>query len=217
MPDLTPIASAQHGWPVSIVFSTGCPRSGTTLVAQMLANGVAYTYQRVIEGSAANPVVSSTGLVDLVDTFRSQRVQIVRTVREPLDVAQSYWSVNAKVYAGYLDELVRVIVATVWAERDNVARQRVRLADVDLGDRLVQFRYEDLGDPARRGPVLDRLTEHLPAPLVNRIRFANFIDEHWHVKPLGDGRLTQGRGGQSVIPEPYLTRIVEQLPAPERV
>lgn len=183
---------------IPTVVSFGCPRSGTTFLHHCLcglSDGAA-SVLKLTESNGLHPAQSRTGLWELARLFRGNRLALVRIVRRPADIAESFLAARQAALRVSMPGLARNsdgdIARWVREESTSVMCQRPMVAE-EPHVLFVEVRYESLADDrARRGLVadlgrtpiedsaaLDRVLERLRA---------------FGTGPVRKGRLSEGLG-----------------------
>ncbi len=123
-----------------LIFSFGCPRSGTTLLKTILGD-VTDSHQKISEGSPFHPCQSDLGLLDIRRLFRDHETKFVRIVRDPMQVAESFVAARSDVFGDEMEGLRKhsdqKVVEFVLGEFYGVNVQREA-----LGDSLVELSYD---------------------------------------------------------------------------
>lgn len=120
----------------AVVVNYGCPRSGTTFMRHILKRLSGVFAFKLAEGRVLHPCQSGDGLVELHKILRHKRLVLVRTVRHPLELAESFVALRdprlheaggvPENLAKFSDERA---VEFVRLESENTARQRAALLD----------------------------------------------------------------------------------------
>ena len=180
---------------VVIVF--GCPRSGTTYTAKVVSAMRSAFTSKLPEQRMLHPCQTRKGLIDLTKWFRRNRLVLVRTVRDPMEVCESFEAlrtsadINEPVMSEYTDEDV------LWWVRNESAyfnHQFQWLHDyAPPHHRLVQIRYERLRTMQGRVNFAYDVTDGLEDPEDDYARimeaFARYEDT-----PVRHGRMSAGLG-----------------------
>ena len=163
----------------TIIFTYGCPRSGTTFVQRLFANlGAEYVVEKIREGDKAHPCQTDTGLLMLAQLFRDRNVVFVRSVRSPLGIFESFYAAkhihettgSLGGLAGNTDERIRKFILD---ERNNtstqvlehsmlVEREGVNAATLGRLD-IVEFDYDTMRDRSVQHEFIANVCEHVHA------------------------------------------------------
>lgn len=165
-----------------ILINFGCPRSGTTFAHYcMSALGKQATVIKLNEHHALHPVHSRTGLYDLARLFATERLILVRTVRHPMEIAESFLA--TRQHGDGSSGLARKSDDEIWRmvaeESTSVMVQRPLLEEV--GVPLIEVRYEEFPGLA------DKLGAHLDTkPMAERLAY-------YRTESVREGRLLHGQ------------------------
>ena len=188
----------------TIVINYGSPRSGTTFLShvfdQLSDSVLAF---KLTEARILHPCQSEDGLIELHTLLRKKHVVLVRTVRHPMEVAESFlalqnpatWPPDAK-RPGLANFTNARFAGFVTRESENTALQRPALLAPDYRHRglsFIEIRYEDLADGAGQEEFARLVAEKLPEPDTN---FQILVDalRDYGENPVGVGRLFAGGG-----------------------
>lgn len=180
-----------------IVFSFGCPRSGTTFMQQALAKLKTPLTEKIGEGSLLHPCRSHDGLRTLSHLFASRPVVFVRTVRHPVEIAASFVAARhlteeePESFSGLAKNSDADVLRFVRSESVSVADQREHFAETDWPHELIEVRYEDLSAKDYREIVASKIvsasgvTDKEKWPLIAKL-------DTFGVRPTRPGRLSHG-------------------------
>jgi len=187
----------------TVVVNYGCPRSGTTFMRNVLGRLQGVFAFKLAEGRHLHPYKNPDGLVDLHRMLRHRRLVLIRTVRHPLEIAESFAALRdpqlhevdgapmnlAKFRDPKAVEFIRI-------ESENTALQRAALLEPEHkheGLWFIEIRYEDLADAKKRARFVRQVTDPLPTPEKNHEILARALTE-FGTKPIRRGRLRAGLG-----------------------
>lgn len=148
-----------------VVFSFGCPRSGTTFLQRSLSVLTGALTEKIGEGSMLHPWRSPDGLTDLSHLFSSRRVAFVRVVRHPVEVAASFIATRGLAerdpgsFEGLAWNSSRDIVRYVRLESASSTVQCRKIRENDRGHDAIKVRYERLKDREYRSEVARRVCD----------------------------------------------------------
>lgn len=203
------------------VFNFGCPRSGTTFMARCISALREPFTCKLIEHSDLHPCQSQDGLRELSVALEDRRMVLVRTVRHPMEMADSFVVMRRDGIAqktgdisDYSDERV---VEWIKAESRHAAIQREWFSHRGGADhRWVQVRYESLTTREGREAAAARITD---AAGINAVGRELLLEE---LETFGDpdevaqiGRLSEGvdramSETQRAFFEPRLRAVMER-------
>ena len=164
----------------TIIFSFGCPRSGTTFVRSLLLGVSGFEYERIREGDLVHPCRSGDGLIGLTELFRDRNVIFIRSVRSPREIFESFYA--GRKLRGRHHEMAAIakyddagIFKYIDAERKNFEynkRLHAKLlkrwiADDVIGYRfdVVEFDYDNMNEESCKREFLKELKTYLPSAL----------------------------------------------------
>lgn len=131
----------------TIVISFGCPRSGTMFMRNTLHDHLPCFSVKLPEMVDLHPAQSDTGLLALSGLFYKRRLVLVRTVRHPLEIVESFVHLRmAKERAPRARDDDRRVRRWIEDESRGVMRQRLELGEMlsERRHRLIEVRYESL-------------------------------------------------------------------------
>lgn len=136
-----------------------------------------------------HPAQSRNGLWELARMFRGHDLTLVRTVRDPMEVVESFLTARLPEaqeapLAGLAKNSDGDICQWIQEESTSVMIQRPMLAE-ETHCTLIEMRYELLGNPAGKRELL----EHFPESDLLVSRLGEFGRT-----PVRDGRLKRGLG-----------------------
>lgn len=198
-----------------IVFSYGCPRTGTTFMQKMLAQGKGYIPVYIREYDTLHPCNSSWGLLLLARCLCKSAPIFVRTIRNPHDIFDSFYTLN---HLGRMAEKIEdeTIYSLIWKESKNSALQAEGLVTKEakpivwrdiqgypvqskaagvtdgLRPKIITVRYEDLADTKARLVFLEELTSSLKLGQENHKIFLKYIEDVFLKVSVRVGRLKSG-------------------------
>lgn len=204
---------------LTVVFSFGVPRSGTTLMFYALQMGHGYLNTRINEGTPLHPRNDYHGLLALVKTFVYRRVVFVRTIRHPVDVVNSWLVVHPEVledrrkFEDFLDMYE--------AESDGVKKAREEIFSTQYGEKpsgeprivdvtFAEIQYENLGDQRVREKFFRKVSQKVPDADANFWKWNSYVESVWNVEPVRKGRLQSGIMHQQ-LPDDWLQQIRSEL------
>lgn len=179
----------------AIVVSFGCPRSGTTFVHVALrALEPDAVVVKLSETNGLHPAQSRDGLITLARLLRGHRLLLVRTVRDPAEIVESFLAARTPAgLAAGMDGLARNSDADVcrWVreESESWSAQR-RLVQEERHAHFVEVRYEDLADPKARETLVADVAESIGSAGRAEVFLARL--EEFGGRPTRNGRLSLG-------------------------
>ncbi len=202
----------------TIIFSFGCPRSGTTFIRSLLLGIPGFEYEKIREGDLIHPCRSDNGLIGLTELFRGRNVIFIRSVRSSHDIFESFYT--ARKFRDQHHEMAHLaeyddaaIFSYIDTEKKNFEHNRRLYADLlrrwsadDVtGYRfdIIEFDYDRMNEESCRLDFLEELKTYLPPPLhciLDQIsdRFQSFGDP---TKSVRLGRLAYEIHGTLLSPE----------------
>jgi hypothetical protein len=170
---------------MNFVIGFGCPRSGTTFLAHVLSGLKGSWSTKLTENTAMHPCQSTRGLLDLADLAGSKPVALVRIVRNPLEVADSFLAARMGGGMGLARNTDRDIALWIRGESESVAMQRPLLLERP-NVHWLEVRYEDLAaKPGRRAFIEDMRSYGADAVFRDRL-------DEFGKNPIRPGRLSAG-------------------------
>lgn len=156
-----------------IVINYGSPRSGTTFMWKCLGALQGALTFKLAEGRVLHPCQSKDGLVELCKILRFRKVILIRTIRHPLEIAESLVALrDPRMWEGKRPSNIskftdKRAVEFITLESKNTERQRPTLLRPHFEVNALHFievRYEDLADPEKRKAFIREVTSSLPDP-----------------------------------------------------
>lgn len=180
-----------------LVFTFGCPRSGTTFLQMMMMAGTGYEVYKIPEYAINHPGMSHLGLITLKQMFYDKDVVFVRIVRDPAEIIKSYYAARdivennrQEVIQSHSPDVERIashsdyrILQTIITEQENTMKQAGAAGEKGKVE-IITIKYETMD--------INELWPRLVKPEQNRELLQNFIDKHWNKIPLRGGRLSYG-------------------------
>ena len=178
----------------TIVVNFGSPRSGTTFMEKTLRSLQGVLSVKLHEFLLQHPCQSRDGLLDLAHFFNRRRLVIIRTVRHPLEIAESFVALRSQNEDTFVHrkKTDAEVVQFINMESVNVRRQSAKLLE-SLPDRFIEIRYEDIPDPKKAGSFVDEVVRHLPHQKQNHANLTTALKNFGKV-PVRGGRLSRGLG-----------------------
>ena len=176
----------------TVVVNFGSPRSGTTFMEKCLLSLRGVLTVKLPEGRLLHPCQSVDGLVDMCHWFQHRKLILIRTIRHPLEIAESLVALRTQSpHHGALwkktdDWVVRIISA----ESERVLEQRPKLLALPYG-RFIEVHYEDLADPERVDAFVTDVVHSLPDMELNRVNLTRALGTFGKI-PVRNGRLARG-------------------------
>lgn len=177
----------------TIVISFGCPRSGTMFMRNTLQKHLPCFSTKLPEMVALHPAQSDTGLLHLSGLFYQRRLVLVRTVRHPLEVVESFVHLRAakpRSPRGRDDD--RRVRRWIEDESRGVMRQRLELGEMlsERRHRLVEVRYEALKTADGR----DEFAEKMRKATGDAGTLRKGLEDFGNAARAYAGRLKSGKG-----------------------
>lgn len=169
----------------TIVLSYGCPRSGTTAVAEMCRQLEGVSFQKWKEISPLHPGLCDNGMLNLSQVFCESRLIFVRSVRHPVEIVKSFYALRkgAVESTGSIkytsDEQILEWIET---EIENTSIQRRRMRQEHPWNKydhhVVEAKYEILSSDDCF-LFAQRLSRLLPDEEKNRSILERFLKNNW--------------------------------------
>lgn len=189
-----------------VVVNFGSPRSGTTWMERCLLELKApiFTF-KLAEGRILHPCQSKDGLLELAMILRHKHLTIIRTVRDPLEIAESFIAMRKLAKHGALRKFTDAkAVEFITTESKNVAAQRGELKSSPEwkheGRQFFEVHYERMAEEGYRADFARRLTAALPDSEENHQRMLKAFDGYGK-HPVRPGRLASGLGRMTTVKE----------------
>jgi len=166
-----------------IILNYGCPRTGTTFINRMLGKGVDLIAGKIAEGHSYHPIKSKCGLLNLCYTFQSCDLLFVRTVRDPINIFESFYHAKKMKIEGLDGQNDESIKRIIELEETNTRIQ-------SEGLRLVTIDFDKMGDIDYSKEKILEICSHTKDPARNSEIYLNFIRERYNKLPIRQGRLS---------------------------
>jgi len=157
-----------------IIFSFGCPRSGTTFIEEAFSYLPIHT-QKIHEGSSLHPCQSDTGLLTLQDIYRNRKILFIRTFRDPIQIFESFRAMDGTV-GKQKDERIFDFIET---EHKNFRKQKL--------DNCVEIDFDALSTETHKEYIAHRIGLRV----LDKGRIKNVLNKYGH-NPIRKGRLSMG-------------------------
>ena len=172
----------------TVALSFGCPRSGTTWMRKVCERMDKVLAWKLSENAPLHPCHSANGLLHLVESLHKRRLVMIRTVRNPLEIAESFAAARTKKLRSKTPGLARNsdwdVVNWIRSESDGYWLQA---EDLDV----IEVRYEDMGDPKKRDAVAVKVAKIIGTD--EAAHFRRGLDT-FGGSPARVGRLSEGIG-----------------------
>lgn len=179
----------------AVVLGYGCPRSGTSYLKILLKNGIGFMSDKIREADRVHPCRTKYGLAYTAQLLRDQKLLLVRIVRNPIDVFESFyaWRLNPD-RPTQSDERIYKFIRN---ESDNTQHQLT-------GEKIIwpitleKIKYEDLAHKAGQEEFVNRLCTYIPYPEKNRKKLCAYLYETFGKVSCRWGKLAAGMKEQLV-------------------
>lgn len=193
----------------TVIVNYGSPRSGTTFMRRTLGRLNGAMAFKLAEGRTLHPCQSDGGLIELHKMLRHHRLVIVRTVRHPLDIVDSFIALREPKMWGKRTKPINLakfqdarVLQFIRNESENTAIQREELREPDYshaGIAFIEVRYETLASDDGREALARQVTEGLPEAGGEYARLLGALED-FGVRPAGVGKLKSGMVGDVMAP-----------------
>lgn len=171
-----------------IVINFGAPRSGTTWMWRCTKAMGVFAW-KLTENSAFHPCWSDSGLTELVKSLHKHPTVVIRTVRHPLEIAESFAATRTDALRAHTPGLAQNdhddVVRWIRSESEGFHKQTA------IAREVIEARYDDMPDPAYRSRLVERVREGLGSEAGKKLRRA--LDT-FGGSPARKGRLSAGLG-----------------------
>ncbi len=215
-----------------IVFSYGCPRTGTTFMQKMIAQGKGYIPAYIREYDTMHPCNGSWGLFLLARCLKNSLPLFVRTIRNPIDIFESFYTVNhlglmtekiedETIYSMILEESKNSALLSegmvskdsesiVWKDIQGYPAQHDGISSASNSrPEIITVKYEELGDAEARLVFLTKLISRLEMGQENLDIFLKYIEDTFMKISVRIGRLKTGVTG--LVPPEKREEIKDRL------
>ena len=169
----------------TVVFSFGCPRSGTTFIQRMLQEGSGYIYSKIQEGRILHPINSAEGLLEIEYLFSGHNVVFVRSKRDPVKIFESFYHQREIPEIYPVREPDRNIYMYIAKEASNFALQAPFLRTP-----VIEINFDMLGNEHYAALVATTLLKRLPNGTGDTFR--PFIKRMYMKESVRPGKLSEG-------------------------
>ena len=205
----------------TMVFNYGCPRSGTTFVQQLLAQGTGYLHFKIVEYIIMHPCNTDTGLVSLHRLFDAYNVVFIRSKRNPIRIFKSFYAARQIIaehdedfkWRGSLIGIANIGDAQIYKaiERESQNTEAQRYADV--GKRkmnILELDYDQLPDVEYRKTIVTAIAERLPDSVQNNKLLYAWMEDAYMKKPARAGAMSFGVDAK--LPEEVVAELRKRFP-----
>lgn len=179
---------------LTVILNYGCPRSGTTFTNIMLNQGINFITGKIAEGSCYHPIRNKNGLFDLSYTFRNYNVFFLRTVRNPLNIFESFAHAkkitnqkNTEIdpdFYSFSKQTTESIKNMISEEKKNTEDQ------IKRGVKIFELNFDNLGNADYLNEKLSEISNLTMSKKENFDIFYRFVRDNYNKKPVRRGRLS---------------------------
>lgn len=195
----------------AVVINFGVPRSGTTLMAELLLQGRGYLSQKLPESCGLHPINSADGLLNLAKAFYNKRVIFIRTTRHPVDTIESELYIKPKMTP---DEMRRLLLQYTF-EHFNFRYQETIVREISQeyeNVAMLTVAYDQLAEDEIRNYLFSFLGELLEHEEENRWKWRSYLEDVWMKKEKAAqrGKLSDGVT-ERLIPLEWIEEICKTM------
>lgn len=179
----------------TIILSYGCPRTGTTFVNHMLGQGLDIITGKIAEGHASHPIKSNHGLLNLSYTFQKYNLVFVRTIRDPINIFESFYHAKSMKIEGLDNQDYSSIKKLIETEEINTKNQSKE------GINIVTINFDKLGETDYAKEKIHDIICNTKDSVKNIEIYLEFIKNKYNKNPIRQGRLSDNLRKVSYLSE----------------
>jgi len=186
----------------TVILNYGCPRSGTTFIWFLLRAGTGYTYGKIGENDPCHPCNSGTGLLHIKKTFRDYNVVFIRTVRNPIQIFESFRHAH-KTNDGEIGKKADIeIKRYIQNEERNTKEQAGKV-------RILTVKFDMLSNDSYVEKVMTTFKKHFPNAEHNTNILRKYIHKNFNHFPVRPGKLQSGVKDRQYLSETERQEIMQ--------